>query len=155
MAKKQAKKQKLKVSKEQLMEESNRIDEEEQMEDKTSLEPQREESAHAQETDPPHADSHADPDGPQATVTSTQSTKRSSGAPRSVCAMHKVVMKKAQGKKFKVRYNEIGVPVGDTRHTLQSYIGMIARTMVPIDIPSWPHVDPELKQKLWIDVQVQ
>lgn len=69
--------------------------------------------------------------------------------------MHKVVMKKAQGKKFKVRYNRIGIPIGDTRHTLQSYVGMLARTMVPIDVSSWPKVDPVLKAKLWSDIQVQ
>lgn len=68
--------------------------------------------------------------------------------------MQKVILKKAQGKKFKVRCNGIGIPVGDTRHTLQSYIGMLARTMVPIDIPSWPKVATELKQKIWNDIEV-
>lgn len=101
----------------------------------------------------PQAD--ADSEIPQATVTSTDSRKRMSGSARGVCAMHKVVTKKAQGKKFKIRYNRIGVPIGDTRHTLQSYIGMLARTMVPIDIPSWPKVNHELKAKIWRDIQVQ
>lgn len=90
----------------------------------------------------------------QATITTTESVKRKSGGPRSVCAMYKVVKKKALGKKIKVTYNELGVPNGSTRHTLQSYVGMIARSMVPIDIESWPHVSSELKQKLWTDVQV-
>ena len=92
---------------------------------------------------------------PSLTITSTQSKKNSScGSKRSVCAMQKVILKKAQGKKFKVRCNGIGIPVGDTRHTLQSYIGMLARTMVPIDIPSWPKVATELKQKIWNDIEV-
>ena len=92
---------------------------------------------------------------PEGTVTSTETAKlRTSGGKRSICAMHKVVVKKAQGKKIKIRYNERGDPVGETRHTLQSYIGMLGRTMVPIDIPSWPKVDEEMKERLWNDVQV-
>lgn len=90
----------------------------------------------------------------QDTVTTTESKKRKSGGPRSVCAMYKVVVKKARGKKFKVTYNERGIPNGLNRHTLQSYIGMLARTIVPIDKTSWPKVDPELKEKIWIDILV-
>lgn len=92
---------------------------------------------------------------PQPTESSTQSKKRSSGAARGVCAMHKVVMKKAKGEKLNLRFNQVAVPVGDERHKLQSYIGMLARTMVPIDIPSWPKVDPELKEKIWNDLEVR
>ena len=92
---------------------------------------------------------------PQPTESTTQTGRtRTTGASRSVCAMHKVVMKKAQGKKIKVRYDTIGIPIGPTRSKVQSYIGMLARTMVPIDIPTWPKVDPELKQKLWEDLEV-
>lgn len=87
-------------------------------------------------------------------VASTETSKRKLGGKRSVCAMHKVVVKKAQGKKFKVRYDARGNPIGKTRHTLSSYVGMLARTMVPISIRSWPNVEPELKEKLWNDVQV-
>ena len=50
--------------------------------------------------------------------------------------MHKVVAKKAKGKKYKIRYNKLGVPIGETRPTLQSYIGMLARNMIPFDILS-------------------
>lgn len=90
----------------------------------------------------------------QGSVMTTETVKRKSGGPRSVCAMYKVVVKKAQGRKIKVTYNRRGVPNGQTRSTLQSYIGMLARTMVPIDIPTWPDVDVELKHKLWTDIQV-
>ena len=94
-------------------------------------------------------------DSVQATITSSESAKNRLGAARGVAAMHKVVAKKAKGKKYKIRYNKLGVPTGETRPTLQSYIGMLARNMIPIDILSWPHVDPELKAKLWLDVQVK
>lgn len=110
----------------------------------------------APQTAEPTVEAEPNAQEPTATVTSAQSSKNcSSGSKRSVCAMHKVLMKKAQGKKFKVRYNDIGIPVGETRHTLQSYIGMLARTMVPIDIPKWPEVPSEVKQKIWNDIEVQ
>lgn len=92
---------------------------------------------------------------PETTATSTESKKQKAGVVRGVCAMHKVVMKKAKGKKIKVRYDKNGTPIGDGRHALASYVGMSARTLVPIDIPSWPKVDPELKAKLWDDIEVQ
>lgn len=111
------------------------------------------------ETQPPQLDSAQVPEPEQSqsaqeTVTTTESVKRRSGGPRSVCAMYKVVVKKALGKRMKVTYDERGVPIGSSRHTLQSYIGMLARTMVPIDNLNWPSVDNELKQKIWLDVQV-
>lgn len=93
-------------------------------------------------------------DSAQATTTTSESTKKRLGAARGVSALHKVVVKKAQGRKFKIRVNQFGVPTGSNRCTLQSYIGMLARSMIPIDISSWPHVDPALKQKLWLDIQV-
>ncbi|KAL8146466.1 hypothetical protein AgCh_004264 [Apium graveolens] len=65
--------------------------------------------------------------GPQTPATSTESKKRINGGVRDVCAMHKVVMKRDQG--------------------------MLARTMVRIDIPSWPEVDPNLKTKIWDDIR--
>ena len=98
---------------------------------------------------------HDEPGEHEATVTSTESTKKRLGTARGVSALHKVLVKKAQGKKIKIRYNELGEPIGDARATLQSYIGMVARNMIPIDIPSRPEVDLELKEKLWLDVQVK
>lgn len=80
--------------------------------------------------------------------------KNQSAEARSVCAMHKVVIKKAQGKKLKITCDALGVPQGDNRKMLQSYIGMLARTMVPINIEKWPEVSSELKEKIWLDVQV-
>lgn len=93
-------------------------------------------------------------DSAQATLTSSESTKKRLGGARGVSALHKVVVKKAQGKKYKIRYNKFGVPTGSNRATLQSYIGMLARSMILIDISNWTNVDPDLKEKLWLDVQV-
>lgn len=88
------------------------------------------------------------------TVTTNETGARKSGRKRGVCAMYKVIVKKTRGKKTKVACDEWGIPNGETRARLQSYIGMLARTTVPIDIGSWPVVDPELKSKIWLDIQV-
>lgn len=87
-------------------------------------------------------------------TTTSESTKKRYGSARGVSSMYKLVVKKAQGKKTKVRCNELGVPVGHARHALQSYVGMLARTMIPIDVPNWPNVAAELKEKMWLDIQV-
>lgn len=102
----------------------------------------------AQPSEPQHANSE------QPTVTTTDTVKTKCGGKRGVCAMYKVVVKKARGKKTKVTFNDWGIADGETRARLQSYIGMLARTTIPIDIASWPNVDPELKSKLWIDIKV-
>ena len=89
------------------------------------------------------------------TITTAESTKSTtSRGKRSIICMYKVIVKKAMGKKFKVTYNTTGNPNGRERHTLQSYIGMLARTMVPINVNSWPEVDADLKDRLWEDIQV-
>ena len=68
--------------------------------------------------------------------------------------MYKVVVKKVMGKKFKVTYNTNGNPNGPIRHPLQGYIGMLARTMVPINVKGWPDVDADLKDRIWEEIQV-
>ncbi|KAL8088632.1 hypothetical protein AgCh_038419 [Apium graveolens] len=151
------------ISKKAVTEEGGEKNEEKQLEvkqltpekqtDVKQLTPEKQLDA-AQPTDDPGEDvKKADSDVPQETVTSIESRKRKTGATRGVCAMHKVVTKKAQRQKFKIRYNRIGIPIGDTRHTLQSYIDMLARTMVPIDLENWLTMDEELKAKIWSDVQ--
>lgn len=102
----------------------------------------------AQASEPQQANSE------QPTVTTTDTVRTKSGGKRGVCAMYKVVVKKARGKKTKVTFNEWEIPHGETRAQLQSYIGMLVRTMIPIVIASWPNVDTELKSKLWINILV-
>ncbi|KAL8091616.1 hypothetical protein AgCh_034029 [Apium graveolens] len=67
--------------------------------------------------------------------------------------MHKVIVKKARGEKFKVTCDHWGIPNKEIRARLQSYIGMLSRTIIPIDIVNWTSVDPEIKSKIWIDIQ--
>lgn len=68
--------------------------------------------------------------------------------------MYKVIVKKSREKKSKVTCGEWGIPNEEIRACLQSYIGMLAMTTIPIEIDSWQNVDPELKSKIWIDIQV-
>lgn len=88
------------------------------------------------------------------TGTGTTSESGKTRGKRGVVQMYKVLVRKALNKKVSVSYNRMGNPCGKTRPTLQSYIGMLARKMVPINIESWPKVGPDLKEKLWKDIQV-
>lgn len=64
------------------------------------------------QADAGHATSAAETQNTEATITSTETSKKRYGGARGPAAMYKVVVKKARGKKVKVRYNELGVPVG-------------------------------------------
>lgn len=105
-------------------------------------------------TEPPQTEMSESVQATQTTVTTSTGTNKKYGASRGVSTMYKVVVKKAQGKKTKVRCDELGAPVGQNRHRLQSYIGMLARTIIPIDCVSWRDVDDGLKEKLWLDILV-
>ena len=131
------KKQKTKV---QFHEDSKKLDEASDKRLELATEPQGENVNSMEETD--------------ATVTTSETAKKKRGGARGVSAMYKVVVRKALGKKTKISCNAHGVPTRDTRHNLQSYTGMLARRMVPIDYPNWSKVPDELKEKIWIDVKV-
>lgn len=105
-------------------------------------------------SEPPQPEMSESVKATEATVTTSESTKKRYGSARGVCAMYKLVVKKAQGKKTKVRCNELGVPVGQNRHKLASFTGMVARTTIPIDYLDWRVVDAGLKEKLWLDILV-
>lgn len=53
-----------------------------------------------------------------------------------------------------VEFNDRGQPIGPISKHLSSYLGTIAREMVPVTIPEWKKVDNELKKDLWICIQV-
>ncbi|XP_042460684.1 uncharacterized protein LOC122044224 [Zingiber officinale] len=57
------------------------------------------------------------------------------------------------GKKAKIDYDNMGRPAYNANgRALQSYIGSIARSMVPINIKSWPDVPENIKQKVWEEI---
>ncbi|KAF4383295.1 hypothetical protein F8388_009326 [Cannabis sativa] len=58
---------------------------------------------------------------------------------------------KAQGRKTKLEWNEKGEPIGTAYADMQSWIGVKARSTVPLTYDDWRHVDSKLKEKIWKD----
>ena len=65
-----------------------------------------------------------------------------------------ITKNKSKGVKINVDYNDDGIEIGDGSIQLVSYLGVLARTMVPVDYLDWRLVPDELKEKLWDIVQV-
>ncbi|KAI3836289.1 hypothetical protein MKW92_024575, partial [Papaver armeniacum] len=55
----------------------------------------------------------------------------------------------SRGLKKVVEYNELGQPVGLAAAQLSSYMGILARHMVPIIHEKWSKVSRSLKDKIW------
>lgn len=53
-----------------------------------------------------------------------------------------------------VDFNELSEPIGPNSKYLSSYIGTLAREMVPMNISHWKKFDDRLKDDLWMCVQV-
>uniref|UniRef100_A0A803NIR2 Transposase n=1 Tax=Cannabis sativa TaxID=3483 RepID=A0A803NIR2_CANSA len=69
----------------------------------------------------------------------------------SVC---KEVLKwRSQGLKVPLKWNEHGQPIGDHCRILQTYLGHLARTMVPINFIDWPSVSDTRLSNLWDDIE--
>lgn len=73
---------------------------------------------------------------------------------RGITSMHRIVKNKNTGKKLVVEYTPKGKPYGKVASELASYIGVLARTTVPISVESWPKVEKDLKNKIWESVEV-
>ena len=56
--------------------------------------------------------------------------------------------------KIDIQYNDDGEGVGEGYVQLISYLGVLARTMVPVYHFDWRVVPVELKEKLWDCVKV-
>ncbi|XP_010473686.1 PREDICTED: uncharacterized protein LOC104753093 [Camelina sativa] len=57
--------------------------------------------------------------------------------------------------RVKVDYNVLGVAVGPGSVKLASYVGTLMREHIPINIPNWKKVTPDLKTLLWRSVQAR
>ncbi|KAF7150098.1 hypothetical protein RHSIM_Rhsim02G0154800 [Rhododendron simsii] len=60
---------------------------------------------------------------------------------------------KSSGVKKVIQYNEKGQLMGVNRAKYASYLGVLARTLVPISCHNWFKVTPQLKAKLWNSVE--
>ena len=65
-----------------------------------------------------------------------------------------VIKNRSKGIKLLIKYNQDGIFVGDTSVHLISYLGVFARTMVPIKYKEWRDVPIQLKKKLWDSIEV-
>lgn len=73
---------------------------------------------------------------------------------RGMVTMNRITRGLIRKKRRKVQFNAKGVPVGQAAIEMQSYIGVLARTKVPISVKDWREVDEEAKQKIWEQVTV-
>ncbi|RVW33041.1 hypothetical protein CK203_101238 [Vitis vinifera] len=60
-----------------------------------------------------------------------------------------IAKKRSEGVKIDIQYNDDGEGVGEGYVQLVSYLGVLARTMVPVYHTDWRVVPMELKEKLW------
>ncbi|RVW58614.1 hypothetical protein CK203_116016 [Vitis vinifera] len=60
-----------------------------------------------------------------------------------------IAKKRSEGLKIDIQYNDDGEGVGEGYVQLVSYMGVLARTMVPVYHTDWRVVPVELKEKLW------
>ena len=73
---------------------------------------------------------------------------------RGMVTMAQVTTTVIRGQRIVVQLTEKGEPIGKEAGNMQSFIGVLARTKIPISIPDWRDVDEDEKQKIWESVQV-
>ena len=65
-----------------------------------------------------------------------------------------IIKNRSKGIKLLIKYNKDDIFVGDASVHLTSYLGVLARTMVPIRYRDWRDVPIQLKDKLWDAIEV-
>ncbi|KAK9740251.1 hypothetical protein RND81_03G022400 [Saponaria officinalis] len=71
---------------------------------------------------------------------------------KSVVLMKELITLRNSGLKLDVEFDKNGEVVGTNADKYKSYIGVLSRTKVPIDIPCWRDVPVDIKEKIWDDV---
>ena len=67
---------------------------------------------------------------------------------------HMIIKNRSKGVKLSIKYNLDGIFIGELVVHLTSYLGVLARTMVPIRYKTWHVVPKQLKDKLWNSIEV-
>ncbi|KAL6269496.1 hypothetical protein ACE6H2_026407 [Prunus campanulata] len=83
----------------------------------------------------------------EAGSTATISEEPKSG--RGMSTMPRVVQRKIQKIKPVVEYNEEGKPYGRAHNEMQSYIGVLARSRVPLVDKKWVQISKDIKEQIW------
>ena len=65
-----------------------------------------------------------------------------------------IIKNRSKGIKLLIKNNQDGIFVRDAYVHLTSYLGVLARTMVPIRYRDWRDVPIQLKDKLWDAIEV-
>eukprot|EP00261_Vitis_vinifera_P021375 XP_010652578.2 PREDICTED: uncharacterized protein LOC104879870 [Vitis vinifera] len=66
---------------------------------------------------------------------------------------HMIIKNRSKRVKLPVKYNLDGIFIGESAVHLTSYLGVLARTMVPIRYKTWHVVPKQLKDKLWDSIE--
>ncbi|KAL6333211.1 hypothetical protein AAG906_028394 [Vitis piasezkii] len=65
-----------------------------------------------------------------------------------------IIRNRNRGIKLVIKYNADGIYVRESFVHLTSYLGVLARTMVPIRYNTWRDVPKQLKDKLWDSIEI-
>ncbi|KAL6294664.1 hypothetical protein ACE6H2_002806 [Prunus campanulata] len=68
---------------------------------------------------------------------------------RGMSTMPRVVQRKIQKIKPVVEYNEEGKPYGRAHNEMQSYIGVLASSRVPLVDKKWVQISKDIKEQIW------
>lgn len=87
---------------------------------------------------------------------STLSSKdsESTKAKRGKVCLHRLAKRRNKGIIEDVEFNQHGQPVGKIASEMQSYIGLLARDHVHVNIKSWREVSKDVKEHIWASVKV-
>ncbi|KAL6219484.1 hypothetical protein ACLB2K_007243 [Fragaria x ananassa] len=72
---------------------------------------------------------------------------------RPMVTMARVTKRLIRGIKLPIESDDRGTPIGKNAADMQSYIGVLARTTIPIIFDDWRNVDDEPKEKIWEAIQ--
>ncbi|KAL6213606.1 hypothetical protein ACLB2K_013053 [Fragaria x ananassa] len=72
---------------------------------------------------------------------------------RPMVTMARVTKRLIRGIKLPIESDDGGTPIGKNAADMQSYIGVLARTTIPIIFDDWRNVDDEPKEKIWEAIQ--
>ncbi|CAL9025265.1 unnamed protein product [Prunus brigantina] len=81
--------------------------------------------------------------------TSTTTISEDSKSGRGMSTMPRVVKRKFQKIKPVVEYNKRGKGIGQAHSEMQSYIGVLARSRVPLVDKKWAEIPKDIKEQIW------
>ncbi|KAI5323575.1 hypothetical protein L3X38_032647 [Prunus dulcis] len=86
--------------------------------------------------------------------TSTTTISDDSKSGRGMSTMPRVVKRKLQKLRPIVEYNKRGKGIGQAHSEMQSYIGVLARSKVPLVDMKWAQIPKDIKEQIWEAVDI-